>query len=133
MQYVADRLFSKVSGMDAGDAAFGAGAVGLGALAAGAPRGAAGLESARNALAQEAQIRANAMAGQMKNPNVSPARAARIADEVTPVLRRYVAAGKAADMGRRALTAASDPRARIGAGALAGLLGAGGLYGTLKD
>ena len=134
MHYVTDRLFEKVSRVDMGDAALGAGAAGLGAVAAAPGLMERGFGTARDALARDADSLAKRVAAQMSNPNVTPAQLTELSQAAEKPLLRRVRAGKAAEQGRRAMArVAASPRLRIGAGALAGLLGAGSLYGALKD
>lgn len=128
MQYVADRLFSKVSGMDAGDAALGAAGLGLGAAAAGAP---AIQAAAARALSDRGAI---GLGTRMAVDKVTPG----IQRPVTPELQRALGRAQAVDAARvgaaKRVAGLNIPgKARVGAGALAALLGAGGLYGALKD
>jgi hypothetical protein len=134
MRYVADRLFEKVSRVDAGDAALGAGAAGLGAVAAAPGLMERGFGATRDALARNADSLSRQVAAQMANPNLTPAQFAELSRASEGPLLRRVRAGKAAEQGRRAMArVATSPRLRTGVGALAGLLGAGSLYGALKD
>lgn len=121
MNYVADRLFEKLSDIGLGDAAAGAGAVGAGALAAGASRLAEAVDPKLEELQEEFT---GAKRRYQRNPFSSTDRG---------TAQSFARSERLAGGARKGLQFLASTPGRVGAGTLAAALGTVGLYGALKD
>ena len=135
MNYVADRLFEKLSDASATDIALGATGVGLGTLAAGLPN--ESIEKALDAGKSELNRRRNVTKG-MADAETDAIYDALMKKKTVPseAVRRFNLADQASrgfGYGEKGLSKLKPVPVRVGIGSLGALLALGGLYGALKD